>query len=103
MLKDIHEKYTEKLGKFIIPLGNSTYKYGDTSTIPGFENYKFISSSFVNRHHVLTFLDTATNANVEIPIQIDLSTDSFKIVPPQTSTGGSITVKSIKDAIQSEM
>ena len=103
MLKDIHEKYKEKLGNFIIPLGNGTFKYGDISTIPGFENYKFISSSFVNRHHVLTFLDTANNTNVEIPIQLDLSTDSFKIVPPQQSTGDSITVKSIKDAIQNEM
>ena len=98
MLKDIHEKYKEKLGNFIIPLGNGTFKYGDVSTIPGFENYKFISSSFVNRRHVLTFLDTANNANIEIPIQLDLATDSFKILPPlQQNTN--LVVKDLKDEI----
>ena len=89
--EEVHKKYLEDNGAFIINDGNG-YKYGNVidARTPEFANYKFIEAIPKMGGYTLRFMDLATNTEQEIDITLDTRTNAFELVPisaevPQTT------------------
>ena len=83
--QEINQKYLELPGAFIITT-QSGFKYGNiiTDRTPEFKNYKFKGITTTQSGYTITFTDLSTNTTQEVEVEVDLSTDSFKLIPNST-------------------
>ena len=104
----IEKKFLENNGAFIIKV-NGVRKYGNIidPRTPEFQNYKFDNYTTIDGKHILRFMDLSTNTMQEIEIELDPTSDSFKLVPMSNSEAvgqsSTIDVKTIKQQVIEEL